>query len=217
MKKILYVASCLVLVTSAFSQQLKQPVIVAPKFKKDTVSIVKFGAVPDGQTLNTKSINAAIDAMNKKGGGVVLVPAGLWLTGPVVLKSNINFHLATGAFLLFTKDKNEYPLVKGNWEGLPQMRNQSPISADGATNIGITGKGIIDGNGDVWRATKKDKLNETQWRKLINSGGVLSEDGKTYYPSAQFMKGSKMPGKPGHDRAGQGHGFLRKHKRFFTA
>lgn len=194
-KFLLLLAFCIPILSSGQSQKL--PVIIAPKFKKDTVRITKFGAVPDGYTLNTKSINGAIDALHKKGGGVVLVPAGLWLTGPVVIKSNINLHLAAGATLLFTEDQNEYPLVKGNWEGLPQMRNQSPISAEGATNIGITGKGIIDGNGDAWRAVKKDKLTESQWKKLINSGGVLSDDQKTHYPSASFMKGSKMPANPG--------------------
>ncbi len=89
--------------------------------------------------MNTKAINAAIDACNKKGGGVVVVPSGLWLTGPVVLKSNVNLHLKKGALLQFTKDFNQYQLVEGNWEGLPQMRNQSPASATNATNIGITG------------------------------------------------------------------------------
>ena len=170
----------------------KLPVINTPKFKKDTLSIKSFGAVPDGNTLNTKSINAAIDALAKKGGGVVLVPAGLWLTGPLVLKSNINLHLAGGSTLLFTEDFNQYPLVAGNWEGLPQMRNQSPISATGVNNIAITGKGIIDGNGDAWRAVKKDKLTESQWKKLLASGGMLSEDNKTWYPTEKTFKGSKL-------------------------
>ena len=182
-------------VPAQFNQKL--PTVILPKFKKDTVSIVKFGAVPDGYKLNTKNINDAIDALSKKGGGVVVVPAGLWLTGPIVIKSNINLHLATGSTLLFTDDQNEYPLVKGNWEGIPQMRNQSPVSATGATNIAITGNGIIDGNGDGWRAVKKDKLTESQWKNLISKGGVLSEDQKTYYPSASFMKGSKLPANPG--------------------
>ncbi|HEY6064271.1 MAG TPA: glycoside hydrolase family 28 protein [Chitinophagaceae bacterium] len=176
----------------AVAQNNKLPVVLLPKFKKDTLSIIKYGAVPDGTTLNTKSISAAIDALNKKGGGVVLVPAGLWLTGPVVLKSNVNLYLATGSTLLFTKDFNEYPLVKANWEGLPQMRNQSPISATGAVNIAITGKGIIDGNGDAWRMVKKDKLNETQWKKLVTSGGVLSDDKKTWYPTEKTLKGSQL-------------------------
>lgn len=192
-----------ILLLAFFSLQVKAqftgklPVILAPKFKKDTISITKFGAVADGYTLNTKSINAAIDVLHKKGGGVVMVPAGLWLTGPVVIKSDINLYLATGATLLFTNDKTQYPLITANWEGLPQMKNQSPISATGAANIGITGKGIIDGNGDVWRAVKIDKLTESQWKKKLASGGVLSDDKKTWYPSEQFMKGSKMPANPG--------------------
>src|SRR5258705_4037719 len=191
MKHILIIVA-FTLPLSLLSQPGKLPGIPSPKFKKDTFSIVKFSAVPDGNTLNTKSINNAIDALSKKGGGVVLVPAGLWLTGPVVLKNNINLYLATGSTLLFTKDFNEYPLVKANWEGLPQMRNQSPVSATGATNIAITGKGIIDGNGDAWRMVRKDKLNETQWKKLVSSDGLLSDDKKTWYPTEKTLKGSQL-------------------------
>ncbi len=197
MKKIFLLVAIYSIAVPVLSQWNKLPVIISPKFRKDTTSIVKFGAVPDGYTLNTKSINDAINAVNKKGGGVVLVPAGLWLTGPVVIKSNVNLHLALGATLLFTADKSQYPLIAANWEGLPQMRNQSPVSATDAVNIAITGKGIIDGNGDPWRAVKSDKLTASQWKKLVASGGVLSEDKKTWYPSEGFLKGSKMSANPG--------------------
>jgi polygalacturonase len=64
--------------------------------------------------------------------------------------------------MVFSADFNEYQLVEGNWEGLPQMRNQSPISATNQTNIAITGKGIIDGNGEAWRMVKKEKTTEGQ-------------------------------------------------------
>ncbi|HRA12888.1 MAG TPA: glycosyl hydrolase family 28-related protein, partial [Chitinophagaceae bacterium] len=154
MKKTLSTVIAVTMFISCLAQQHKLPIVTAPEFKKDTLSITSFGAVEDGNTLNTKAINATIDALSKKGGGVVLVPNGLWLTGPIVLKNNINLHLAIGATLLFTKDFDQYPLVKANWEGLPQMRNQSPISATDAINIAITGKGIIDGNGDAWRMVK---------------------------------------------------------------
>lgn len=167
------------------------PKIVQPIFKKDTFNIVKYGAVADGVTLNTTAIGKAIEACNKKGGGVVLVPAGLWNTGPIVLKSNVNLHLQKGAVVQFTDDFNQYPLVKGNWEGLPQWRNQSPVSAEGQENIAITGNGILDGNGDAWRMVKKDKLTETQWKKLVASGGI-STDGRTWYPSEKALKGSKL-------------------------
>ena len=167
------------------------PLPVRPVFKKDTVNIVKFAAVPDGATLNTRSIQSAIDAIHRKGGGVVLIPRGLWVTGPIVLKSKVNLHLADGALLQFTDDHSQYPLVEGNWEGLPQMRNQSPISASQATDIAITGKGIIDGNGDGWRMVKKEKLTESNWKKLVASGGFLGDNGRSWYPSQTSFNGSK--------------------------
>ncbi len=167
--------------------QLPRPAL--PAFRKDTISIASFGAKPDGITLNTKSIDDAIASCAKKGGGVVLVPAGNWLSGPIVLQSNVNLHLAKNALLQFSKDYNQYPLVAGNFEGVPAARNQSPISATGASNIAITGFGIIDGNGDAWRMVKREKLNETQWGNLLASGGLLSEDKKTWYPSEQSFKG----------------------------
>jgi polygalacturonase len=167
------------------------PKIESTAFRKDTCNILTYGSKADGITLNTVSINKAIDACSKKGGGVVLIPAGLWNTGPIVLKSNVNLHLQKGAVLQFTDDFSQYPLVKGNWEGLPQMRNQSPISAEGQQNIGITGWGIIDGNGDAWRMVKKEKLTESQWKKLVASGGI-STDGRTWYPSAKALKGSQL-------------------------
>ena len=173
-----------------FGQSL--PKVALPAFNKTIYNIVHYGAVADGITLNTKSINSAIDECSRKGGGIVVIPKGLWLTGPIVLKSNVNLHIEKSAVLQFTKDFDQYPLIKGNWEGIPQMRNQSPLSANNATNIAITGDGIIDGAGDAWRMVKKDKLTETQWKKLVASGGVLSADKKTWYPSERSLKGSQL-------------------------
>lgn len=189
-----YVFALLLLVINAGNLYAADvfPTAQLPVFKKDTFSIVKYGAVADGITLNTKSINEAITDCSKKGGGVVLIPEGMWLTGPIVLQSNVNLHLQKNALLQFTKDFNQYPLVQGNWEGLQQMRNQSPLSATNATNIAITGFGIIDGNGDAWRMVKKDKLTETQWKKLVASGGIVGEDKKTWYPSEKSLKGSQI-------------------------
>ena len=168
------------------------PKVQQPVFKKDTFDIAGFSAKGDGVTLNTKAINKAITECSEHGGGVVLVSTGVWLTGPIVLKSNVNLHINRDAVLLFTRDFNQYPLVAGNWEGLPSARNQSPISGKNLQNIAITGSGIVDGNGDAWRMVKKDKLTETQWKNLLASGGVLSEDKKTWYPSEKSLKGSQM-------------------------
>ncbi|RDC56731.1 glycoside hydrolase family 28 protein [Pedobacter chinensis] len=172
-------------------QKTTLPVIQQVKFKNDTTNIITFGAKGDGVSLNTQSINKAIAAVSQKGGGVVLIPGGLWLTGPIELKSNVNLHLKRDAILQFTDDFNQYKLVEGNWEGQPAWRNQSPISGNNLENIAITGTGIIDGNGGAWRMVKKDKLTESQWKKLTSSGGVVSEDGKMWYPSEKTVKGSK--------------------------
>jgi len=178
------------------TQSQNMPVIKSVSFKKDTLSIVKKGAQGNGEFLNTEAIQQSIDELSKKGGGVVLVPSGLFLTAPIVLKNNINLHLASGATLLFTRDYSKFAMVEGNWEGLPQIRNQSPISATNAINIAITGKGIIDGNGDAWRQVKKDKLTESQWKKLVSSGGILGEDQRTWYPhaSSYYARNFKNPG-----------------------
>ena len=191
-KFFLGVLAGLVLPNLLFSQGSVTATITVPVFRKDTLNIVKLGAIGDGSILNTQYINTAINDLSKRGGGVILVPAGLWLTGPIELKSNINLHISQGGTLLFTNDLSQYQLVATNWEGLPQMRNQSPLSAKNEMNIAITGKGIIDGNGDVWRMVKKDKLNETQWKKKIASGGVLSDDKKTWYPSESSRLGATM-------------------------
>lgn len=166
------------------------PQVQQPVFRKDTIRITALGAVGDGYTLNTKAINAAIDAISKKGGGVVLVPPGLWMTGPVVMKSHVNLHLSEAATLLFTPDKSQYALTEGFYEGKAAARNESPISGKDLENIAITGKGIVDGNGDVWRAVHKSQLTEPQWKEKVASGGVLKDDGKTWYPSEQFKQAS---------------------------
>ena len=158
-----------------------------PVFRKDTFNITRYGAIGDGTALNTQSIQNAINACAAKG-GVVLVPEGLWLTGPIELKSNVNLHIRSGATLLFTADKSQYKLVEGFYEGKAAARNQSPISGKDLENIAITGKGIIDGNGDAWRAVNKSQMNDGEWKDRIASGGIMSDDKKTWYPSQQYKE-----------------------------
>jgi polygalacturonase len=207
MNSVIKTGICAVLLGSAMNAAMAQfghiplPKVIQPVFKADTFNIVKYGAKSDGVTLNTQSINNAIKACSQKGGGVVLVPGGLWITGPIDLQSNVNLHINRDAVLLFTSDFNQYPIVEGYYEGVPAGRCKSPVSGRNLQNIAITGTGIIDGNGDSWRMVKKDKLTETQWRNKIESGGVLSADKKTWYPSDKSLKGStaEEPGvlKPG--------------------
>ncbi len=165
--------------------------VEVPVFKNSTVSLSDFGAKGDGITLNTEAFSKAIDELSIKGGGKLVVPAGVWFTGPIVLKSNINLHLDKGALILFSPDFNLYPLVNTSFEGLDTKRCQSPISARNAVNVAITGEGSINGSGEAWRPLKKAKVTETQWKKVIKSGGVL-KDATYWYPSASSLKGQSM-------------------------
>jgi len=165
------------------------PKVACPTFKADTISIDKYGAIKGGMVLNTVAIGKAIDACSNAGGGVVLVPKGVWLTGPITLKSNVNLHLQDGAVLQFSSNFDDFPLVMSYFEGWETVRCQSPISAKGQVNIAITGSGIIDGAGQAWRPVKKSKLTSAQWKALVSSGGVLSADKSTWYPSEKSLLG----------------------------
>lgn len=169
----------------------KMPVIQRPVFPDNKVSITDFGGVADGITLNTEAFAKAIDALSKKGGGTLFVPSGVWYTGPIVFKSNINLHLEKGALILFSADFNLYPLVNTVFEGLDTRRCQSPISGRNLENIAITGKGSINGSGEAWRPLKKSKVTEIHWKKVITSGGVVKDD-NYWFPSKGSLKGLEI-------------------------
>lgn len=129
--------------------------IVAPLFKNADYQITRFGAVPNNVNyLNTASINAAINKCNYDGGGRVIVPKGVWHTGPITLKSNVNLYLEEGAVLQFTSDLSQYPLVLTRWEGMDCYNYQPQVYAYDQHNIAITGKGTLDGgaSNDNWWA-----------------------------------------------------------------
>jgi len=173
--------------TSKFCFEL--PNVATPVFKKDTFNITNYGAVPGIQKLNTSAIQSAIDIAHQKGGGVVLVPSGLWMTAPIELKDHVNLHLAEGALLHFSEYRKDYPIIETTWEGQRAYRCQAPISAKNQTNIALTGKGIIDGAGHIWKAVRRAKLTENQWESLIKSGGVHDE--KIWYPSEAYKRGEE--------------------------
>jgi len=201
-KKIILAVVCLVSINYGHARQIapvdasiyegveiKMPKVQLPTFPDYSVSIEEFDAMGNGMVKNTEAFAKAIEHVNGKGGGKVVVPRGIWLTGPITLKSNINLHLEDGALLLFSRDFDDYELVKTSFEGLNTVRCVSPINALEAENIAITGSGVIDGNGDAWRPVKQGKMTEGQWNKLVKSGGVLSDDQKIWFPSASAKKG----------------------------
>jgi polygalacturonase len=122
-----------------------------PQFPPSKVNIVDFGASEGGTVKNTEAINRAIRQLSESGGGTVIIPSGKWLTGPVVLLSNINLHLEDGAELLFSQDFNDYlPAVLTNWEGSEVFSYSPFIYSFRQENIAITGKGVLNGQGKPW-------------------------------------------------------------------
>lgn len=109
-------------------------------------NVKDYGAKGDGATKDTKAIQSAIDACAQKGGGTVTLPAGNYLSAPIVLKSNITLHLDKGATLLGSTDHADYPsITEFRAPGL-----QSLVSAKDANNITINGEGTINGQGESW-------------------------------------------------------------------
>jgi polygalacturonase len=130
--------------------------ITAPEFAAQEFVITDFGAVPGNPAvLNHEAINNAIAACTNAGGGAVVVPEGVFHTGPIVLQSNVNLRLDEGAVLKFSTEAALYfPAVLTRWEGIDCYNAHPLIYAHNAHNIGITGKGAIDGSAsnDNWWA-----------------------------------------------------------------
>lgn len=145
-----------------------------PVFPDLRVSLLDFGAKGDGVTLNTDAFQQAMAFLSKKGGGHLDVPAGVWFTGPIEFKDNVDLHLAQGALIIFSPERSLY--VR---EGSTKM---SPlISASKRTNVAITGKGIIDGNGKYWRPVKRSKVSDVEWKDYKAMGGTESDGGKLWF------------------------------------
>ena len=166
-----------------------------PVIPDRVADIRHFGAKGDGVTDNSKAINDAIKSLSEQGGGKVVIPAGVWFTGPIYMASNINLHAEANALVIFSPDYKKYPIIETSFEGLDTYRCTSPITAKGLSNIAITGQGIFEGSGDAWRYVKKSKMTENQWRKLLASGGVLNKAGDQWYPSEMSRRGHEVSDK----------------------
>lgn len=171
--------------------EFKMAIVKEPVIPNNSVNIKDFGAVSGGEVLNSEAFAKAIDAVSKKGGGKVIIPPGIWLTGPIILKSNLELHAQAGALIKFSPDKSLYPLVETSFEGLNTWRCISPLYGKNLENVAFTGKGVWDGSGEVWRQVKRSKLTESQWKKFVASGGVVNASKTSWYPSEVFMNASE--------------------------
>lgn len=132
-----------------------------------------FGAKGDGGAKDTVAIQRAIDACAKAGGGRVVLMNGVFLTAPIRLLSNVEFHIAEGAVLRGSSDLADYPEwkeVKGivNHDALPRMRNACLVLADCVTNVAVTGMGVIDANGRSFVREKTGDWTGWQFERTVD-------------------------------------------------
>jgi alpha-L-rhamnosidase len=116
------------------------------------VAITDFGAVADGATVNTAAIQKTIDHVAAHGGGTVLVPAGVFVSGALFLKPKVNLHLEQGAVLRCSTDLKHFPAGRTRIEGhfAPHF-NPALINANGCDGLRISGAGTLDGAGrPIW-------------------------------------------------------------------
>ncbi len=150
-----------------------------------------FGAKGDGATLDTRAIQAAIDSCSKRGGTVVL-RGGTFLSGTVVLRSNVRLEISAGATLLGSTNPLDYPAMSVDIPSYnDSFLNQSLIFADGQKNIAITGMGTVDGQGGAFKVTTNKKPDRYRNRpfglRIVNCGNVLVEN-VTMTNSAMWMQ-----------------------------
>ena len=134
--------------STPFNNNLK---IEETNFPNRVCDIANYGAVADGKTLNTRAIAEAIYDCARQGGGKVVVPAGIWLSGSIHLMSNIDLDLEKGATLLFSTDPTDYlPVVFSRFEGIEYYNYSPPIYAQDVQNVAVSGQGTLDGQGDQY-------------------------------------------------------------------
>ena len=136
-------------------------------------NIIDYGAKVHNAD-NSSSINKAINSCSKNGGGRVVIPAGTFFTSAIILKSDVNIHFEKGAIIKFSKNQKDY---RSNIKAL--------IYGNKLENISFTGTGTIDGSGEAWRPVKKDKVTLKMWDNLLSEGGKLTDNGKTWWPTAK--------------------------------
>ncbi|WP_341228426.1 glycoside hydrolase family 28 protein [uncultured Arcticibacterium sp.] len=167
-----------------------------PSFKKQVFDIRSYtGNKVDKEGYITKAIARAIEDCHQSGGGIVLIPEGVWLTGPIHLKSNVNLHIEEDAEVRFSQNFEDYLPVVLIQRGGFFCYNYSPmIYAKDCENIAITGKGTLNGQGQVWWPWKNKQPGMTELFKMGKSRVPIkervfgTEDDGVRPPFIQFLE-----------------------------
>ena len=153
------------------------PAMNRPAIPQRSLNIQDFGAVAGGEVKNTKAIQSAIDSVVRSGGGSVVIPEGRWLTGAIRLGNKTDLHIEEGAELLFSQDTADYlPVVFSRHEDVECYKYSAFVYANGATDISITGKGTLNGQGKPWWSYKKENARSEKLLFEMAAKGVPVEE-----------------------------------------
>ena len=189
MKRFLLLASGVLVANALAAAEPVLSPVAQPVFPDRQMDVRQFGAVGDGLADCTVAFAKAIATLSEKGGGQLIVPPGIWLTGPIKLRSHINLHLERSALIQFSREYRLYPIVGLDIQGEKETVTTSPICGQKLEDVAITGEGIIDGGGEAWRPVKKSKLSEVEWKALVKSGGMVNEKGDFWWASEVARSG----------------------------
>ena len=142
-------------------------------------SILDFGAKSDTTVLSTKAIQQAIDQCSQQGGGRVVVPAGMYKMGTIVLRSHVELHLEAGATLYGSTNLNDYQPMKTDYLSLrTQTSTIQLIYADGVNNVSITGHGTVDGRGAAFKklSWNDEGITRPHLLRFIQSKDIILSD-----------------------------------------
>ena len=192
-------------------KQLREEIleqIERPKIPNITYSVLQFGVVPNGEQVQTASLQQAIDWVSASGGGKLVLPAGRYYSGALRMKSKVELHLESQDTMLFFVNQAiefYYPLVLSYWEATPCYNFSSLLYAYKETDIAVTGKGVLDGGADAehwwnwhhqveqaWSDNRQDlQLVDRRLLRKMNEDGVPIEQrrfGDGHYLRPNFVQ-----------------------------
>lgn len=172
--------------------------VTVPQFKRLEVLLSDCRAISGKLDIetgrhNARVINNKVKELSENGGGTIVIPKGIWASAPIRLLSDVSIRIESQGLLKFIKSKEDYPLIITNYEGQPCIRTVSPITAENAVNVAITGMGMVDGSGDEWRPVKKFKVTDKQWEQLLKKSDNVFETKETqiWMPTKSSLLGNE--------------------------